>query len=100
MKKTITPGLRWFVLAGLLAATTSWGASTVMSQALDGSSQETFEQGMAQVKADATEDEYAQLKSAVAHLLYYDLSVKQDKARLYQKLDGKTPAEIIAMVKR
>lgn len=100
MKKTITYGLRWFALASLLAVHTAWAASAVMDQALDGSSQEAFEQGMAEVKADGSEAEYSQLKSAIAHLLYYDLSVRKDKARLYRKLDGKTPAEIIAMVKR
>ena len=34
------------------------------------------------------------------YVMYYDLSLRNDKEKLYKKLDGKTPEQIIAMIKR
>ena len=77
-----------------------FAGSDVMDQPLDGSSVELFEQGVEKVKAEATGEEYAKLSSALKYLLYYDLSVGHNKEKLYKKLDGKTPDEVIAKTAR
>lgn len=74
--------------------------SAIMGEAMDGSSTATFEKGLEKVQTEATSAEYKTLQSAIKYLLMYDLSVKKNKAALYQKLDGKTPAEIIAKASR
>ena len=71
-------------------------AESIMDQPLDGSSAEAFEAGMEKVKAEATPSEYSSLENSIGYLLYYDLSARGDKSRLYNKLDGKSPNEIIA----
>ena len=88
-------------LATLLAGTgNAFAGSDVMGQPLDGSSVEMFEQGLLNVKDEGTEQEYRKVTNALKYLMYYDLSVNKDKAKLYSKLDGKTPDEIIAMMAR
>lgn len=87
-------------LALSLAGTNLPAQSEVMDMPLEGHEVAAFEAGLEQVKASATEQEYRDLEHALGYLLYYDLSAKKDKSRLYQNLDGKTPNEIIALIRR
>jgi len=69
----------------------------IMDTPLDGSSVEAFEAGMERVREQASGADYKRLESAIKYLLFYDLSVRKDPAKLYRKLDGKTPDQIVAM---
>ena len=71
---------------------------TVMDQPLDGSSKEAFTTGLEKVDSEATEKEYRTLMSALDFLLFYDLAAKREKAKLYARLNGKSPNEIITTV--
>ena len=66
---------------------------------LDGSSVEAFEGSLEEVQAQSTEAEYATLQNALEYLLVYDLAARRDPELLYERLDGKTPADVIGMVK-
>jgi hypothetical protein len=70
--------------------------ATVMDRPLDGSSKDAFEKGLATVRSSAPAGQSQRLDSALKYLLTYDFSLQNDKARLYAKLDGKSPNEIIA----
>ena len=67
---------------------------------MDGSSEAAFEESLKQLQETAPTAEYRSVKSAIQYLLVYDLNTRGNKAKLYAKLDGKTPEEIIAMAKR
>ena len=98
MNRGLRTKFRAATLATLLVASASaLGASAIMEQPMDGSSVEAFEQAMEQVKQEATKEEYTGLKGAINYLMTYDLAIKRDKQKLYRKLDGKTPTEIIGM---
>ena len=71
--------------------------SKVMDESMNGSNVDAFKAGLEQVKDEATEQEYLQLRNAIGYMLSYDLSVKRSQELLYKKLDGKTPREIIDM---
>jgi hypothetical protein len=71
------------------------GGSPVMNAPLDGSSVEAFEKGLAVVNEQATAFEAQQLNSALKYLQMYDLSLRGDKAKLYAKVSGKTPNQVI-----
>ena len=43
---------------------------------------------------------YKKIKNAMQYLLVYDLSVGNNEEKLYQKLNGRTPEQIIAKMKR
>lgn len=65
---------------------------------LDGSSLEAFETSVARVKAYSSEKDYITFNNAIDYLMLYDLSVRNDKAKLASKLDGKTPYQVLEMV--
>lgn len=73
-------------------------AITVMDTPLDGSSIETFSAGLKRLDEEASETDYRRVMSALDFLLFYDIAARRDKARLYSRLDGKTPNEIIQRV--
>lgn len=62
---------------------------------VDGSSLESFDQSLAAIKDQTTADEYANLTNAIDYLLVYNLSAKQDRAKLAQSLNGKTGEQIV-----
>lgn len=72
--------------------------SHVMDEPLDGSSIETFKAGLENVDQNASEKEYRSLMSALDFLLFYDLGAKRDKAKLYARLNGKSPNDILNQV--
>ena len=67
---------------------------------MDGSTESAFEESLKALQESAPTDEYRSVKSAIQYLLVYDLNTRGNKTKLYAKLDGKTPEEIIAMAKR
>ena len=77
------------------AGTESDPGVSIMEQAMDGSSVEAFELSMARVETEASAADYRKLKNSLEFLLTYDLSVKQNRQKLYAKLDGRTPLQII-----
>jgi len=61
----------------------------------DGSSEDSFNEGLDKFQAMASSKEYNELTNSLKYLLVYDFSTRGNKARLYKSLDGMTPAEII-----
>ncbi len=70
-----------------------------MDRPLDGSSLDSFNAGLAQVEQEVSPREFNQLKAAIEKLLFYDISAKRDRELLYQRLNGKTPKQIIERAK-
>ena len=71
---------------------------SVMDVPLDGSSVDAFTKGLENVDENGTEKEYRNLMSALDFLLFYDLGAKRDKAKLYARLSGKSPNDILNQV--
>ena len=73
---------------------------SVMDQPVDFSSPESVEITLDNIRQKAGEKEASSVSSAIGHMVVYDLSVNRNKKKLYEKLDGKTPNEILAMAQR
>ena len=74
------------------------GKSAIMAQPMNGKSVSDFEASMKQVEEQASTAEYRKLKNAIGYHLTYDFEVKRNKEKLYRKLDGQTPNQIISGV--
>lgn len=74
--------------------------TSIMDQPVDFSSPENVEKTMAAIRQQAGEKEAGSINNAIGYLIVYDLSVKRDKNKLYKRLDGKTPNEILALMRR
>ena len=72
--------------------------ANVMDEPLDGTSLEAFGSGLEIVDQNASEKEYRNLMSALDFLLFYDLGAKRDKTKLYARLNGKSPNDILSQV--
>lgn len=70
-----------------------------MSIPFDGDSIEAFEETLEMIRAETTVAEFTTLQNALDYLLVYDLGARRDRALLYQRLDGKTPTEVLDMVR-
>lgn len=70
-----------------------------MSLPFDGKSTEAFEKSLAKIEAETTAAEYTTVQNALDYLLVYDLAARGDRDVLYQRLDGKTPNDVLDMVK-
>jgi hypothetical protein len=55
---------------------------------------------MDKIKQDAGEEAASRVKNAIDYMVVYDLSVGRDREKLYKKLNGKTPNQILAMTGR
>ena len=73
---------------------------SIMDQPVDFSTPENVEKALQNVREQESDRAYKNMKSAMQYVQYYDLSLGNSKEKLHQKLDGKTPNEIIAMMKR
>jgi hypothetical protein len=73
-------------------------AASVMDTPLDGSSLETFTAGLKRLDEEASETDYRRVMSSLDFLLFYDIGARRDRAKLYSRLNGKTPNEIIQRV--
>jgi hypothetical protein len=73
-------------------------AESIMDVPLDGSSVEAFTARLKVVDEEATEEEYRALMSALDFLLFYDIGARRNKERLYSRLDGDSPNDILETV--
>lgn len=72
---------------------------TIMETPLDGTSEDTFTAGLERISKEGSEEDYRNVMSALDFLLFYDIGARRDKARLYSRLNGKTPEQILELVK-
>ena len=75
-------------------------SAAVMSEPVDFSSAEQVTATMEKIKQDAGDEAASRVKNAIDYMIVYDLSVGRDRDKLYKKLNGKTPNQIIAMTGR
>lgn len=75
-------------------------SDSLMNQPVDFSSPEAAEKTLQNIREVEGEKAYKNLKSAMDYIMFYDLSVGKDKEKLYKKLDGKTPNQIFAKMRR
>ena len=73
---------------------------SLMNQPVNFSTSENVEKTLQNIREKEGDNAYKQVKNAMQYIMYYDLSLKNDKEKLYKKLDGKTPEQIIAEAKR
>lgn len=78
----------------------SSGQDSVMDQPVDFSSPESVEKSLETIRQQAGEKEASSVTNAIGHMMVYDLSVNRNKDKLYKKLNGKTPNQILAMAQR
>jgi len=76
------------------------GDVSVMDQPVDFSTPEDVEKSIEAVRLGAGDKAARDLNNALKYILAYDLSLRHDKEKMYQKLNGRTPNEIIAKMKR
>ncbi len=67
----------------------------IMNQPLDGSSPEALAANLEKVRETASEHDFTRLRNALGKMRIYDLSIKNDSAKLAAAVDGKTPEEVI-----
>ena len=72
---------------------------SLMNQPVNFSTPEDVEKTLQNIREKEGDKAYKQVKNAMQYIMYYDLSLRNDKEKLYMKLDGKTPEQIIAEVK-
>jgi hypothetical protein len=82
------------------AGTTDAPGSAIMDQPVNFSTPEDVENSLQKVRDQAGDKAYTNLNNAMKYVLYYDLSLGNNKEKMYKKLNGKTPSEIIQMMKR
>ena len=75
-------------------------SDSLMNQPVNFSTPEDVEKTLQNIRETEGDKAYTQVKNAMQYIMYYDLSLKNDKEKLYKKLDGKTPEQIIVEVKR
>ena len=75
-------------------------SAAIMSKPVDFSTSENVASSIAAIKDEAGEQAASRIESAIDYMLVYDLSVNRNKQKLYAKLNGKTPNEIMAMTGR
>ncbi len=81
-------------------AGTGTGKNSIMDQPVDFSSSGNVAKSLQAIEQQAGEKSAGMVNNAIQFMLVYDLSVGRNKDKLYKKLDGKTPNEILAMTKR
>lgn len=75
-------------------------SAAIMSKPVDFSSPESFTSSIQAIREEAGDEASTRIESALDYMLVYDLSVGRNKQKLYEKLNGKTPNEILAMMRR
>ena len=71
----------------------------VTNRLFDGRSVKKFEKRLEEIKAETTEAEFTTIEGALDYLLVYDLAARRDREVLYERLDGKTPVDVLETVK-
>lgn len=72
----------------------------IMDQPVDFSTPEAFEESMQRITEQGGEKSRKSVENAMKYIMYYDIYVSGDEAKLHKKLNGKTPNQIIAMMKK
>ena len=67
-----------------------------MEMPLDGSSVEAFDASLAMVKKHTNAENYRYLEKAIGYMMAFDISVRNNKARLVSRLNGLNGYEVIA----
>jgi hypothetical protein len=75
-------------------------SDSLMNQPVNFSTPENVEKTLQHIREKEGDRAYKTVKIAMQYIMYYDLSLRNDKEKLYKKLDGNTPEQIIAMMKR
>lgn len=75
-------------------------SAAIMGQPVDFSSAENVASSLQTIQQEAGAEAANRVESAINYMLVYDLSVGRNKQKLYKKLDGKTPNEILGMSAR
>jgi succinate dehydrogenase/fumarate reductase flavoprotein subunit len=75
------------------------GAS-IMQQPVDFSTPEAVENTLQAIRDKEGDVTYTQVKNAMQYIMVYDLSVGNNEEKLHKKLNGRTPEQIIAKMKR
>jgi succinate dehydrogenase/fumarate reductase flavoprotein subunit len=75
-------------------------AHSLMNQPVNFSTPEDVEKTLQNIREKEGGKAYNQLKNAMQYLMVYDLSVGNNEEKLYKKLNGRTPEQIIAKMKR
>lgn len=82
------------------APDTAGGDPSIMDKPVNFSTPEDVEKSIEAVRLGAGDKAARDLNNAMKYILTYDLSLRRDKEKMYQKLNGRTPNEIIAKMKR
>ena len=82
------------------ASSTSAQVESMMDQPVDFSTPENVEKSLQKVKEQEGAKAYETLNGAMQYILFYDLRISSDKEKLHKALDGSTPNEIIARMKK
>jgi len=82
------------------AGSTSEQVESIMDQPVDFSTPENVEMSLQKVKEQEGEKAYKRLNGAMQYILFYDLGINSNKEKLHKALDGSTPNEIIAKMKK
>lgn len=75
-------------------------STSLMTQPVDFSSAEAVQATMENIREKEGNLPHTQLQNAMQYIMVYDLSVGNNKEKLYKKLNGRTPEQIIAKMKR
>lgn len=75
-------------------------SDSLMNQPVNFSTPEDVEKTLQNIREKEGDKAYKKVENAMQYIMYYDLSLRNNKEKLYKKLDGKTPEQIIAEVKR
>lgn len=73
---------------------------SIMDKPVNFSTPEDVDKSIEAVRQSAGDGAARELNNALKYILYYDLSVGNNKEKMYKKLNGSTPNEIIAQMKR
>lgn len=73
---------------------------TLMNQPVDFSSPEAVEKTLQNIRDKEGDNAYKKITNAMQYLMVYDLSLRNNEEKLHKKLDGMTPEEIIAKMRR
>ena len=73
---------------------------SLMNQPVNFSSPENVEKTLENIRQQEGDKAHAKLKNAMQYIMVYDLSIGNNEEKLYKKLDGRTPQQIIAQMRR
>jgi succinate dehydrogenase/fumarate reductase flavoprotein subunit len=73
---------------------------SIMQQPVDFSTPEAVENTLQAILEKEGDTTYRQIKNAMQYIMVYDLSLGKNEEKLHKKLNGRTPEQVIAKMKR